>query len=195
VFRKLAGALNETHSFPDHLSEDDAKEYLSLFQKMLLKREPSHLQMADGTLSEKLLSKFRSSGKGKYCVSAAFVPLRATGMQLVVGFMIVGINPKRPFDDDYFQFLQLLQRQCSPNLASAITCDIEARRAKLLAERSTKKVQFLNESLEDNLFENEKMNKRIERFQRLTEMSIVGMFDFDIEGRLIQANVSKNSLY
>jgi len=160
---------------------------------MIQKRDPSHLQLADGTLSEKLLSKFKTSRKGQHCVSAAFIPLRATGMQLVIGFMIVGINPKRPYDDEYSQFLQLLQRQCSPNLASAITCDIENRRARLITERSTKKVQYLNESLEDNLYENDRINKRFERFQRLTEMSIVGMFDYDIEGKLIQANVGRNA--
>lgn len=185
--------MNEAHDFPQYLSEDDAKELFSLFHKMLLKKDPSHLQITDGTLSEKLLSKFKSSGKGKDCVSAAFIPLRATGMQLVVGFMIVGINPKRPYDIEYFQFLQLLQRQCSPNLASAITCDIETRRARVIAERSTKKVQYLNESLEDNLYETERINKRFERFQRLTEMSTVGMFDFNLEGKLIQANVSCTS--
>jgi len=162
---------------------------------MLLKRDPSHLQTADGTLTDKLLSKFRTSEKGKDCISAVFVPLRATGMQLVVGFMIVGINPKRPFDSEYLNFLQLIQRQVSPNLASAINSDIETRRANLIAERSKKKVQLLNESLEDNLYENEKMSKRYEMFLRLTEMSTVGMFDFNLEGKLVQANVSCDELH
>lgn len=66
-------------------------------------------------------------GEGS-CTAAVFLPTRSTGDN-VLGFLILGINPRKRYDDDYRLFIQLLSRQ----LASAMAVDIPLlNRQKLL---------------------------------------------------------------
>ncbi|KAG9245811.1 hypothetical protein BJ878DRAFT_418395, partial [Calycina marina] len=187
---KLADDSDEKHGFPDYLSEEDATRLFLEFQRLLTKNEPMFLDSAAHNLSDKLLHHFKRSNPGKHCTSAAFVPLKPMGMQAIVGFIIISLNPKRPYNGEYYKFLQLLQRQIAPNLTAAITHDSEVKRDQLREVSANKTLEYLNESLNFNLHENERLDERHERFVRLIEMSTVSMFDFDPDGKLMQANVS-----
>lgn len=65
---------------------------------------------------------------------AVVVPLVGQGGEAPIGAMVVGLNPHRPFDEDYLGFLKLLAGQISSSLASADAFEAEQRRAAALAE-------------------------------------------------------------
>lgn len=65
---------------------------------------------------------------------AAIVPLAAQGGGKPLGVFIAGLNPHRPIDDDYVDFLKLLGGQISASLASAEAFESERKRADALAD-------------------------------------------------------------
>ncbi|MBA4111322.1 MAG: hybrid sensor histidine kinase/response regulator [Leptothrix sp. (in: Bacteria)] len=66
--------------------------------------------------------------------AAVVVPLIGQGTEKPLGAMVVGLNPYRPFDQDYLGFVQLLAGQLASSLANAAANEAERQRALVLAE-------------------------------------------------------------
>ena len=75
---------------------------------------------------------------------AALVPIAPSSGTAPGGVLVVGLNPFRPFDDDYRAFLELLARQVSAALAGAHAYEEERRRAEALAELDHAKTVFFS---------------------------------------------------
>ncbi len=72
---------------------------------------------------------------------AAVVPVQgAQGASY--GFLVVGLNPFRPFDDDYRDFLELLAGRLGAAITDARAYDAERRRAESLAALDRAKTDF-----------------------------------------------------
>jgi signal transduction histidine kinase/CheY-like chemotaxis protein len=67
-------------------------------------------------------------------MKAAIIPLVGQGGDKPKGVLITGLNPHRPINDDYLDFLKLVAGQIASRLASAEAFDTERRRATALAE-------------------------------------------------------------
>ncbi len=66
--------------------------------------------------------------------SAAVLPIAAAGEAGHSGFLVVGLNPFRPFDDDYRGFLTLAAGQIASAIAKAEAREGERRHAETLAD-------------------------------------------------------------
>ena len=76
--------------------------------------------------------------------SAMLVPIADQGHETAAGLLIVGLNPYRPLDTAYSDFLQLLSGQIAAALASARAYETERRRAEALAEIDRAKTAFFS---------------------------------------------------
>lgn len=141
-------------------------------------REPTMLVSKDGTLPQSLLEGIEWRGYGEPCREAIIFPVRPTNGESVLGFLLLGINPRRPYDDDYKSFVYMLDRQLATSLASAILFDDEIRAGRSAAEAAALERAHLSEQLD----------LQTRRLQRMTESSPVGMFYIDSEGLLLEAN-------
>jgi PAS domain S-box-containing protein len=72
------------------------------------------------------------------------LPLSAPGADAQPGRLILGLNPRRPFDDQYRAFLDLVADQVRTALANAGAYDDERRRAEALAELDRAKTVFFS---------------------------------------------------
>jgi signal transduction histidine kinase/ActR/RegA family two-component response regulator len=68
----------------------------------------------------------------------------APGENRVRGFLVVGLNPFRPFDERYRGFIELTAAQISSALVNAGTYEAERRRAEALAELDRAKTEFFS---------------------------------------------------
>ena len=64
------------------------------------------------------MSEFEFRGAND-CRSVVIFPVHpTTGGDGVVGFIVMGVNPQRPYDEDYQLFIQLLSRQLATSMAA-----------------------------------------------------------------------------
>ncbi len=75
---------------------------------------------------------------------AAVVSLRERGQVSATGYLIVGLNPYLPFDEDYRGFLLVLAGQIAAGIAGARAYQEERKRAEALAEIDRAKTVFFS---------------------------------------------------
>ena len=75
---------------------------------------------------------------------AAVAPIRLREDSDVAGFLVLGINPGRPLDDSYRQFMRRIAEQIAIGLASARAYEQERQRADALAEIDRAKTAFFS---------------------------------------------------
>ncbi len=76
--------------------------------------------------------------------SAAVLPLVQPGQQAPTGLLILGISPRRAFDDAYRRFFELASEKITSMIANADAFEQERRRAEALAELDRAKTTFFS---------------------------------------------------
>ncbi|KAL8243956.1 hypothetical protein R6Q59_010214 [Mikania micrantha] len=164
---------------PTRLDLRQSKEgFIPSFREAMRTREPTRLLVKDGSLPERLLQGIEWRGFGEACKEAVIFPLRPTNGDSVLAFLLIGVNPRRRFDEDYQAFANLLNRQLATALASVLLFEEEMRKAEHAIVAANLQQQQLNEqlALETN------------RLQRMTALSPLGMFYLSPEGLILEAN-------
>jgi PAS domain S-box-containing protein len=146
---------------------------------------PVVLRTEDGTLPEELVEGLAWRGFGDACRTIVVFPVHPTTGDSVVGFIVLGVNPRRPYDEDYELFVNLLARQLATSLASVVLFEEEIKRgqkaARLAAldrqELSLQLLQRTQEAIESEY-----------RFTRMAEFAPVGMFIADGQGIINYCN-------
>lgn len=73
---------------------------------------------------------------------ALVLPISRPGQQQLAGFLVTGISPRLPLDDDYRAFLDLVAAQSATAIANARAYEAERQRAEALAEIDRAKTLF-----------------------------------------------------
>lgn len=104
--------------------------FVPSFREAMRTREPTLLRVRDGTLPEALLEGIKWRGFGEPCKEAVIFPVRPTTADNVLAFLVLGVNPRRPYDDEYKAFSIMFNRQIATSLASTILFEEETRRMR-----------------------------------------------------------------
>jgi signal transduction histidine kinase len=75
---------------------------------------------------------------------ALLLPLKGSGGERIVGFLIAGVSPRRPLDAGYRAFFDLVAVQIAAAVADAQATEAERRRAEALAELDQAKTAFFS---------------------------------------------------
>jgi signal transduction histidine kinase len=187
---RLAGTLGvpENHPIaPSTIKLRASDEPLSSsFSEAVDAHHPTFLQTSDGTLPEPLLEGLQWRGfEGDPCRAAVICPIRPTKEDGVMGFLLLGLNPRRPYDNDYRQFISLLSQKLATSLASVMLLEEEARRGRNAAEQAAFDQAMLKEKLE---VQTKEANESLQMFEAVAEFVPVGMSFGDPEGNITYAN-------
>ncbi|KAG9249258.1 hypothetical protein BJ878DRAFT_532 [Calycina marina] len=151
-------------------SDDGFAPYL---RESMKTGRPIVLTIEDGTLSFDLIEGMQWRGFGDPCRAVVVCPIHPTTGDYILGFLVLGINPRRPYDDDYSLFIQLLSRQLATSMASAMLFEEEIRRGQRAAQLAALDRQQLSEQL--HLRTQEAVESET-KFTRMAEFAPVGMF-------------------
>ena len=143
------------------------------------------LTTEDGSLSSDLIEGLEWRGFGDPCRAAVVCPIHPTTGETILGFLVMGINPRRPYDDDYSLFIQLLGRQLATSMASVVLFEEEIRRGQRAAQLAALDRQELSKQLD--LRTREAVESET-RFTRMAEFAPVGMFIADGSGAITYSN-------
>ncbi|KAL2165557.1 hypothetical protein VTH06DRAFT_859 [Thermothelomyces fergusii] len=147
---------------------------------------PVVLNEEDGSLPVELIRGLSWAGYGDPCRTVVVFPVHpTTGGNGVVGFIVLGTNPRRPFDADYQLFVNLLSRQLAASLASVVLFEEEIRRGQKAARLAALDRQEL--SLQLHLRTQEAVESEY-RFARMAEFGPVGLFIADGQGQIKYCN-------
>ncbi len=167
------------HAAPRKLDLKCSQEgFIPAFREAMRTREPTMLQTRDGTLPEALLNGIMWRGYGQPCKEAIILPVRPTNGELVYAFLVIGVQPRRAYDEEYKAFAAMLYRQLATSLAYVILFEDEVKRSRNAAELAHAQREQLSRELA----------LQTSRMRRMTELSPLGMYLFSPEGMLLEAN-------
>lgn len=136
-------------------------------------------------LDSRMLEGIEWRGFQDPCQSVVVCPVHPTTGESILGFLVLGVNPRRPYDDDYSLFVQLLSRQLATSLASVVLFEEEIRRGQRAAKLAALDRIELSEQLAARTQEARDSETR---FTRMAEFSPAGLFIADAEGHVIYCN-------
>ncbi|KAK3653387.1 hypothetical protein LTR56_004591 [Elasticomyces elasticus] len=187
----LEGALGvpEGHAAaPDQIDLKSGMEgFGPVFREVMKTDKPVLLELGSRDLPEALLQGLNFRGFGDPVRAVIICPIHPTTTDgaSILGFLVLGVNPRRPYDDDYSLFLQLLSRQLATSLASVVLFEEEIRRGQRAAKLAALDRIELSEQLAARTQEAIESETK---FTRMAEFAPVGMFIADHSGRITFAN-------
>jgi hypothetical protein len=95
----------------------------------------------------KELLKGLESAPGEPCTTIVVVPVKAIQGDDVAGFVLCGLNPRRPWNEDFKIFLQILSSTLNSSMAAAVLVEEELRRSRIAAEVAAKEQEKLEAEL------------------------------------------------
>lgn len=151
--------------------------FAPIFREVMKTDKPVQLNIGKDIAPE-LLEGIDWRGFGDSCREAIVCPISPTTGEAVLGFLVMGVNPRRPYDDDYSLFVQLLSRQLATSLASVVLFEEEIKRGQKAARLAALDRMELSEQLRDSET----------RFTRMAEFSPAGLFIADSAGHINYCN-------
>ncbi|KAK5051510.1 hypothetical protein LTR84_003162 [Exophiala bonariae] len=161
------------------------KGFASSFRQALTTDRPIVLRVDDGTLDARLLEGIEWRGFGDPSRVVVIAPIHPTTGESTLGFLVMGTNPRRPYDEDYDLFIQLLGRQLATSVASVVLFEEEIRKGERAAQLAAQDRIELNNQL---VARTQQAVEAENKFTRMAELAPVGMFIANIDGKITFVN-------
>jgi hypothetical protein len=100
-------------------ADENIEEFLPNFLELITADSPTLLPLAGGSFPKSLADNFRTEDGIVPFEAAIFLPVKSTS-ETALGFLILGLNPMKRYDDDYEIFVELLSRQLATSIAVSI---------------------------------------------------------------------------
>ncbi|KAF2816750.1 uncharacterized protein BDZ99DRAFT_374694 [Mytilinidion resinicola] len=172
----LKGAIGVETGHPMAPSEIDLTDTSQLFVSQLhsVAKSRKTMLMNISVDHPELLEGIAWRGYGDPCSELIITPILPTrNSEHVLGFIILGLNPRRPYDEDYENFIGVMSRLLATSLASVVLFEEEMRQREDTIEETTK-IQHL---LADKLLQSQReVEIREQKFQRFAERTDVAIF-------------------
>ncbi|KAI2487400.1 BaeS Signal transduction histidine kinase [Pyrenophora tritici-repentis] len=165
---------------PEHLDFQQDHGFTPYFRQALTARKPIILRFDQDPVAAELVRDIEWQGFGDPCRALVICPLNPTSSKdNILGFMVIGLNPRRPFDEDYLQFILVTSRLLSTCLTSILLHEEDiGRRERTIANAEAMKYQ-LKEQL---TLSQQEAERNVSKFKRFAERADVGIFLIGMDG-------------
>ena len=171
---------------PERIDLKSGKEgFASAFRLAMTSDKPVILSEDGNTLDTSLLQGIQWRGWGDPSRTIVICPIRPTTGESTLGFLVMATNPRRPYDEDYSLFVQLVGRQLATSIASVVLFEEEIRRGEEAAKLAAQdRIELSNQLAARTKEAAESENK----FTRMAQLVPVGMFMADSQGQVTYCN-------
>ncbi|KAF2854449.1 aerobic respiration control sensor protein-like protein arcB [Plenodomus tracheiphilus IPT5] len=165
---------------PLHLDFRQDYGFSPYFREAMAARKPITISLEPGSPAAELVKGIKWQGFGDPCREAAICPLNPTSStDDILGFMVIGLNPRRPYDDDYLQFMLVASRLLSTSLTSILLHEEDLGRR----ERTIANAEAMKSELREQLLKSQQeVERSLTKFQRFAERADIGIFILDMKG-------------
>jgi PAS domain-containing protein len=185
VLRGSLGLDDDSPARPVVLDFEQDHGFMPYFRQAMCSQDLVTVQFEQGTPAAELVRGVRARGFGDPCRAAAICavnPMSSDQMSSddnILGFLVIGLNSRTPYNDDYRQFILVASRLLSTSLTSILLHEEEiSRRERMIARAETMKIQ-LTEQL---LITQKEVERNNLKFQRFAERADIGIFIIDMDG-------------
>jgi PAS domain-containing protein len=180
VLRGSFGLPIECPAAPAHLDFQQDHGFTPYFKQAMLARNPITVQFDAGSPAAELMRGVHWKGYGDACRAAVVCPMNPTSSKdNILGYIVIGLNPRRPYDDDYRQFIMLATRLLSTSLSSILLHEEDIHRR----ERTIQHAESMRLELKQQLdVSQKKLEREVLKFQRFAERADIGIFIVDMAG-------------
>jgi hypothetical protein len=148
------------------------------------------IRETDGLLPVSLFRDIEPRGFGDYCRAVIVISIR-TSNEIIAGYLIVGVNTRRPYDTEYQDWIEVLSNLLGTSAASVALHEKELRRRKRQEEQAAKDREALSAEVAVLVKEASNVAEKLQNFHDIANAVGLGYFEFGINGRLMHANVSE----
>lgn len=146
-----------------------SKGFHPFFGQAAEAQDPLVLFLEDGTLPIDLVVGLDTRGWCDPCKNAAIFPIRPTttnpnSTETVLGYLVMGMNTRRPYDEEYRTFHRLFNRQIVTSIASVLLLEEETRRGRTIAEQAALDQRKFEEQLSLRTRELERSREQLQNF-------------------------------
>jgi hypothetical protein len=183
VLKGYIGVPKEYPAAQERLSLESSNEgFAPYFREALESRKLTILHVNDGSLPERLADGLKSKSFGDALRSVAVSPITPTCGDQVLGFLVMGCNPRRPFDDGSATFIAATSRMLATSMASVVLLEEEVGRRQAIVEEASHVQADLSEKL---IIKQRMMEAQQQKFHRFAERADLGIFV-----RIVEANTA-----
>lgn len=143
----------------------------------------------DGILPSSLYTDLENRGFGDPIKAFLALPIR-TYDESAVGFLLVGLNTRRPYDDEYKDWINVLSNLLGASAALVALHEEEAKNRKRQEEQAARDREVLNAEVATLAQEASNAMEKLRSFHEIADQLGLGYFEIDVHGMLIHANVS-----
>jgi PAS domain S-box-containing protein len=186
VLEGSLGVLPGHRLAPEEIDLSTSMEgFAPVFRDAVKADKPLILSEENGTLDKELLEGIQWRGYGDPSPTVVICPIHPTTGESTLGFLVMGTNPRRSFDEDYNLFVQLLARQLATSVASVVLFEEEIRKGRRAARLAAQDRIELSNQLAARTQEAVESETK---FTRMAELAPVGMIIADSTGRFNYCN-------
>jgi PAS domain S-box-containing protein len=165
--------------------QQDSQGFVKAFRDSMRSDGPLLLRKQDGSLSETLLSHIQWRGYGAPSNVVVVCPIRAGPSEILMGFLLLALNPRKSYDSDYQDFVHLITKQITTPHVSAVLLAEEIRQGRSAAKQAAREHAELSKQLIARTLDYEMSEAK---FSRFADRVNVGFGIFDLEGQVLYAN-------
>lgn len=190
VSLRLAGSVGDFECpLPDFLDLGTLEETLAQrMREAITSREPVNIRATEDVMLAEWCQASRNRGYGDKCKQAVIFPTSYSAFHGVKAVVVVGVAPRRPFDEAYQSWIREVQK-CIADYAFTIACvearEIERRKA---SERAREEAEINLRELQLREREAILANSRMKSVLAIADTIDVGFFDYLPTGELIEGN-------
>lgn len=170
VLRGSTGFPTGHISVPNILEADSDVGFAPAFKAVVRSLGPLVFGKENKILHHNLLHGCDTPGLQVECNQIVVCPLHSSSRK-VMGFLALGINPHRPYDDEYKIFVRLLSRQIETQLSPILSLVKERIAAQINAQKSEYEQMLLTTQLEQQTLEARRSELRFLRFAEQAPVS------------------------
>ncbi|KAK3050951.1 hypothetical protein LTS18_012490, partial [Coniosporium uncinatum] len=174
ILKGSLGALEGSAAAPRTLDFQQRQGFMPYFQEAMKSRKPTVVQLADEPIAKELVKDIVWRGFGDASSQLVIAPITPTSSKkTVLGFLVVGLNPRRPYDSDYQDFITVASRL----LATCLSSLLMHEEALDKRERTIEQAEAMKAELREQLYISEQEARHHAlKFQRFAEKADIGIF-------------------
>lgn len=186
LLRASVGIPNGHHAAAETLNFQQGDQgWAPFFQIALAASRPVVFHEEDHPQLRQVLQGVESTVFGDRITSVVVSLITPTAFENILAFLVIGLNPRTPYNEDYQQFIHVASRLIETSLASVVLLEEEVRTRERMALQAAEEQQKLAAELKTSQLESE---RREQKFQRFAERANVGIFVLDRGGNYTYRN-------